>query len=1006
MRRLLLSLLLLHAAFPSLQAKKTAIPRHSPKSFRFAAPTFSNLNGDAVAWPGIGNSVVLDAGRNATINDADYDNQNGGLGNYNGATLVVKRSGTTVTSDIFAVTGSIITLDASVGRIKYNGRSFGGFTNANGVLTINFANSEVLPTKQAVNETIRAITYRNDQPAGNATVEFALSDATQTATATVTVNSSSIYVNNITHAVNINPSDGTSLAEAIAVANNQAGTSTIHIVTANNSTVGHSGTSNLNKSAILRFNPNIGINGGAINVAAGAILSIEQGSGSHNIQTSIQGAGLFQNSAAATFLLRGINTVGRMTFSAGTVNINTANRLSSAGLTLNGATLHIALNGTATVDFTQPIQLNGNNTLTVEGDALLSNVVSGSGTWIKSGPGTLTLGANNTFTGTISINAGTVGIASATNLITGNITLGGGKLQLSGTTSLSHPINITSNSSIEVNAGTTTTLTGQINGSGTLTKLGTGNLNLNGTNNNSGGLSLRGGFTTVSGGNNLPRGLITLDNSTLAVSSAASIVNAISLASSGMISPSDNLTLSGVISGNNNLHKIGNGTLTLSGTNSFSSLSFIGTVAVSGQRNLPSGTIAMNSGSILDISSSGTITNDISLVGGNPIIRTQNDVSLTGNVAQLSNGAGFSKSGSGTLTLKGNLSHSGPTNVLEGKLTVDGNLSNTTSLSVASGATLSGSGSIFAIGSGNTLSVNNGGTIAPSGNLIVNGGLSLENGSTFGTSISSNTPNSGYGKTTVSGNVALNSPTLAVSHSYSPNAAHTYTLIEKTSTGAINGTFTGLAQGSTLTATGNGTVLTASYTGGTGNHFTLSTPESTLPVRFVSFKARAENAAIRLDWKTASEKDNNYFSIRRSANGSDFSTIATIPGKGDSQSGHNYTSYDRFPLNGTNYYILLQTDMDGKMTELDTRSINFSLNGNKSLSLAPVPAQQFTIASFPAGTYHIELFDINGRSIQKFQVSNSATAQRINLAGLAQGNYVVKSYGSYGTASAKLIKKD
>ncbi|RYF67869.1 MAG: hypothetical protein EOO39_20430 [Cytophagaceae bacterium] len=473
MRRLLISLLLLHANILYLQAETAPhLENNLSNPFRFAAPVLGNLNGDMVAWPGIGNTVVLDAGGNATVGDAEYDASNSGLGNYNGAKLVVKRRGTAVSSDVFGLSGSTLTLDASVGRIKYNNRAFGTFTNANGILTINIQVSEITPTKQVVNELVRAITYRNDQPAGNTIIDISLSDATATTTAGVIITSGSIYVNNTVHAATIDASDGTSLAEAIAIANAQNGTSTIHLVTANSSTVNLGANTNLNKSALLRINQNIGISGNSINIANGATLTIEQGNGTHTIQTSLQGMGTFQNSAAAIFNLRGSNSIARMNFNAGTINISTPNNLSSTGVTFNnGTTLTILRTGAASTTFQQPLQFNGTVTVNTEteANAIFDGIISGNGTFTKTGGGTATLLGANTLSGVLNISAGVLVIQNPANMLGGNLTLSGGRLQITGNATISQPINITgTSSSIEVDPATQATLTGQINGSGRL----------------------------------------------------------------------------------------------------------------------------------------------------------------------------------------------------------------------------------------------------------------------------------------------------------------------------------------------------------------------------------------------------------------------------------------------------------------------------------------------------------------------------------------------------------
>ncbi len=1009
MRRLLLSLLLLHAIVLSVQAKKTSTFSIPATATRFAAPAFGNLNNDKVAWAGIGATVRLDAGNNATVSDAEYDAANNGLGNYSGAKLVVKRSGTAVTTDVFGFDpGSPFSFNLD--RIQYNSRSFGTYTNANGVLTINLESSAILPTKQVVTDLVRAINYRNNTPAGNAVIEFALSDKEATATANVTVTSSDIYVTNTAHAAVINAADGVSFAEAFLISAAQTGTNTIRLATANNSTINLASKVMVSKNTFLTSGATITVSGNTINVASGVALTIPVGSGNLSIQSGFEGDGSLQNSSTATITLGGSNgTLGAVTFTAGTLQISDTRHIPNNGLTLNtGTTLNITATGAITI--AKPIQVAGNPTISITSstaNVTFSGVISGNGNLTKTGTGTISFTANNTHAGNVTISAGILAINSSANLTTKNITLSGGRLQVAQTTTLSNPIIITSNSSIETSEDADVTLSGQISGSGLLTKIGLGTLIISGTNSNSNGLTITGGALSIASRTNLPTGsLLTLNNATLITTAAATINSAITLSGNSTINLGGDLTLSGVVSGNFNLHKIGNGILTFTGNNTFGTLSFIGTVSVGGQANLPNGAITMNSGSTLLITSNGNINNNFNLVGGNPIISNAGNVVLNGTISQASSLTGFTKAGIGTLTLAGVASYSGATEVQAGTLAVNSSLTATSGLTVNTGATLAGTGSVFATGSANTLTISNGGTLAPTGNLSINGHLNLSNGSTFRTIINNATQGSGYGSVKASGNVSLNNATLAVNHSYTTNSKHTYTLIEKTSMGAINGAFNGLEEDGTLTADGNGITLTASYLGGTGNHFTLSTPDPTLPVEFISFTAKVENSSVRLDWKTAMEKDNKSFTILRSANGIDFKAITSIASKGNSETTSSYTAYDRSPMKGTSYYKLIQTDIDGKDTELDTKPVNFSLNRNGLLTVAPNPAQNYTVVDFPTGTQRLELLEVSGKIVQKIQVTVNANQQLINLDGLPQGTYIIKCYGSYGIANGKMIKKN
>lgn len=91
-------------------------------------------------------------------------------------------------------------------------------------------------------------------------------------------------------------------------------------------------------------------------------------------------------------------------------------------------------------------------------------------------------------------------------------------------------------------------------------------------------------------------------------------------------------------------------------------------------------------------------------------------------------------------------------------------------------------------------------------------------------------------------------------------------------------------------------------------------PPAVLPVEFLSIKALQQiGGEVIVSWSTASEKNNDYFTIERSAPSTDhFEPIGTEKGKGDSHSISNYKFVDHNPKHGTNYYRIKQTDFDGK----------------------------------------------------------------------------------------------
>ncbi len=83
-----------------------------------------------------------------------------------------------------------------------------------------------------------------------------------------------------------------------------------------------------------------------------------------------------------------------------------------------------------------------------------------------------------------------------------------------------------------------------------------------------------------------------------------------------------------------------------------------------------------------------------------------------------------------------------------------------------------------------------------------------------------------------------------------------------------------------------------------------------VPIELNEFAAICQNDKTILRWSTASELNNNYFTIERSYNGLNFEPIATINGAGTSNQ-PNFYSFEDDLHSFTTYYRLLQTDYDG-----------------------------------------------------------------------------------------------
>src|SRR5688572_30272065 len=105
------------------------------------------------------------------------------------------------------------------------------------------------------------------------------------------------------------------------------------------------------------------------------------------------------------------------------------------------------------------------------------------------------------------------------------------------------------------------------------------------------------------------------------------------------------------------------------------------------------------------------------------------------------------------------------------------------------------------------------------------------------------------------------------------------------------------------------------------DNITLSAPVP-LPIEFVSMDAKYMDRIVEISWTTASETNNDYFTLERSGDAINFELIAQLDGAGNSNQTNMYSYDDLEPLEGTAYYRLKQTDFDGTVKDIQVVSVN------------------------------------------------------------------------------------
>ncbi len=181
-----------------------------------------------------------------------------------------------------------------------------------------------------------------------------------------------------------------------------------------------------------------------------------------------------------------------------------------------------------------------------------------------------------------------------------------------------------------------------------------------------------------------------------------------------------------------------------------------------------------------------------------------------------------------------------------------------------------------------------------------------------------------------------------------------------------------------------------------------------LPVELISYTGEAVAAGNVIKWVTATEIENDYFTLQSSVDGVNFTTIATINGNGTTSSVNSYEFLDKDAVNGTTYYRLYQTDFDGSIDNLGVVTVT---RGEATFGISdvhPIPATQnlnINYTSLTEANAGIEVLDVLGRTVTFINSNANAgnNTLRINVSDLTPGVYFVAITIGDSVSTAKFV---
>jgi hypothetical protein len=190
--------------------------------------------------------------------------------------------------------------------------------------------------------------------------------------------------------------------------------------------------------------------------------------------------------------------------------------------------------------------------------------------------------------------------------------------------------------------------------------------------------------------------------------------------------------------------------------------------------------------------------------------------------------------------------------------------------------------------------------------------------------------------------------------------------------------------------------------------FVLSSVNAILPVELIEQKVICEEDAVLIKWSTMTELNNNYYNIKRSDDGTNFTAIQKIEAVKNSNTKTNYQFKDFYTSDEIVYYQIEQHDNDGTINSFPILSISDECNNIKNLiqirnNYSSKPS--LFIRSQNNIKYKIIVYDIQGKNVydEQLDAKKGENLFQLNFPYLSKAMYLIVISNSEELRTEKLI---